>query len=349
VVAYARYNYTDKNLKEYKGIKIVNLPSISSKNLDAIVHTFLAACHVILFQRKVDVVHFHSIGPSSLLWLVKIFKPFTPVVATFHTQCYIHKKWGSFAKAYLKFGEYVCNRFADQVIVISKTLKGYAESKYHREANYIPNGVQAGDSLDADIIKKWGLDKDNYIVSISRLVRHKGIHYLIDAYNQLATDKKLVIVGDGSYTDSYVKELKDAAKNNPNIIFTGLQSGNALKELFSNAYLFVQPSESEGLSIALLEAMSYGQTVLASDIPENKEAVQNVGFYFENKNVESLKNELNRLLKDINLVKSKQGQGLLRVKLNYNWDAIVRETERVYERAVREKKFIFNKREKALV
>jgi glycosyltransferase involved in cell wall biosynthesis len=349
VVAYTRHNYTDKNLKEFEGVRLIGLPSISSKNLDAIVHTFLSVLHLIFIERRVDVVHFHSIGPSSLLWIVKIMKPLTPVVATFHTQCYIHKKWGGFAKTYLKFGELVANKVADEVIAISRNLQRYAQEKYHNLVNYIPNGVGIASPKEADIIQKWGLTKDNYIVSISRLVRHKGIHYIIEAYKGLNTDKKLVIVGDGSYTDEYVGEIKELAKGNDNIIFTGLQSGDTLRELFSNSYLFVQASESEGLSIALLEAMSYGQAVLSSDIPENEEAVRSAGFYFKNKDVASLRQELEKLLANKALVDSKKDQGLARVKLNYDWDTIVRETIRVYEKAIENKRFIVSRRKVSVV
>lgn len=344
VIVYTRPNYTDKTLKEYKGVKLVSLPSVSSKNLDAIVHTFLSVLHVVFIERKVDVVHFHSIGPSSLLWLVKLLKPMTPVVATFHTQCYRHKKWGHAARTYLKFGELVCNKVADEVIAISRNLQQYAQMKYKRAINYIPNGVGIAKIKDANLINKWGLEKDNYIVTISRLVRHKGIHYLIEAFKKIDTDKKLVIVGDSSYTAGYVRELKEMAKNNKNIIFTGRQSGDTLRELFTNAYLFVQPSESEGLSIALLEAMAYGQAVLASDIPENEEAVRGAGFYFKNKNIESLRDELNELLKNKEKVASKRGQGLARVKLNYDWDTIVHDTEKLYKKAIAEKKFIYSKK-----
>ncbi len=344
VLVYTRPNYTDKNLREHEGVKLVSLPSVASKNLDAIVHTFLSALHVIFVERKIDVVHFHSIGPSSLLWLVKFLKPMTPVVATFHTQCYVHKKWGDFARIYLKFGEFVCNKVADEVIAISRNLQQYAQVKYKRVVNYIPNGVGVAKLKDPKHIRKWGLEKDNYIVTISRLVRHKGIHYLIDAFKQLDTDKKLVIVGDSSYTEEYLRELKEQARDNRNIIFTGRQSGDILHELFTNAYLFVQPSESEGLSIALLEAMAYGQAVLASDIPENEEAVRNAGFYFKNKNVDSLKNELSQLLGNKEKVDSKRGQGLARVKLNYDWDMIVRDTEKLYEKASLEKRFIYSKK-----
>jgi len=158
----------------------------------------------------------------------------------------------------------------------------------------------------------------------------------------------LVIVGDGSYTDLYVEELRGQARNNDNIIFTGLQKGKTLRELFSNAYLFVQPSESEGLSIALLEAMSYGQVVLTSDIVENKEVTLNTSFYFENKNVISLQKELTRLLHSPVLAQSKKGQGLARVKINYDWDVIVRNTLELYSKAIYNKKFILNKRYSAI-
>ncbi len=337
VVAYTRYNYSDRKQRMYEGVRLVNLPSISTKNLDAIVHTFLAILHTIIFERRVDVIHFHSIGPSSLIWIPKIFKPFTPIVATFHTQCYTHKKWGGFARRYLRFGEFMANRLADEVIVISKTLQEYAQKKYQRMVTYIPNGVASACTKEADIIKKWDLLKDNYILTVSRLVRHKGIHHIIGAFRALDTDKKLVIVGDGSYTDSYIEELRALAAGDERIIFTGQQSGDALRELFSNAYLFVQASESEGLSIALLEAMSYELPVLASDIPENAEALRQTGFYFENGNADSLREMLAKLLAKRELADAKRSQAKARVRLNYDWDTIVRETEKLYQKALVEK------------
>ena len=141
VYVYARQNYTGVKKREFdhQGIKVINLPSIPTKNLDAISHTFFSILH--LAFKKVDVVHFHSIGPSSLIWMVKLFKPKTPVVATFHTQCYFHQKWSKLAKLYLKMGEKICCRWADKIIVVSKTLKKYVRNVYNIEAYYIPNGV----------------------------------------------------------------------------------------------------------------------------------------------------------------------------------------------------------------
>jgi glycosyltransferase involved in cell wall biosynthesis len=332
VTVYTRSNYTDPNLTEYRGVKLISLPHIATKNLDAISHTFMACLNLIFKQRDVDIIHFHSIGPSSLIWLVRLFKPRTPVVSTFHTQCYFHKKWNGFAKAYLKFGEYVCCKFSNTVIVVSKTLKKYTEKKYNIEAINIPNGVFLPDMVEPNIIhEKWGLSRGSYILFVSRLIRHKGAHYLIDAYKKLETGKKLVIVGGGFFTDQYVSEIQEMAKDNDDIIVTGEQSGKVLEELFSNAYFFVQPSESEGLSIALLEAMSYRRMVLASNIPENKEVVLENGITFENKNTDDLASKMNFLLQNPELVKERGNAGYDHVAKYYNWNSIVNDVVNSYK------------------
>ncbi|MBU4216810.1 glycosyltransferase family 4 protein [Candidatus Parcubacteria bacterium] len=332
VTVYTRKKYTSDKLKSYKGVELISLPSIATKHLDAISHTFLA-CLDVIFRQKADVVHFHSIGPSLLTWMIKVFKPRTRLVATFHSQCYNHQKWGSLAKFFLHMGEWMICTVPDKTITVSRSLTSYAAEKYGKTTTYIPNGVEVMAQKEADLIKKWGLESGNYIVTISRLVRHKGIQYLIDAYKQIDTKKKLVIVGDGAFTDDYVHELKDLAGNNPNIIFTGNQSGEILQELFSNAFLFVQPSESEGLSIALLEAMSYGRPVLVSDILENVEIVNSVGFVFANKKVDDLTLKLRAVLLMDEAVLQENALKLKSIVANnYNWGNIVREIEVLYKK-----------------
>jgi glycosyltransferase involved in cell wall biosynthesis len=328
VFVYTRSNYTSPNLKKYKGVNLISKKTLSSKNFDAISHTFIA-CLDLIFKRKIDVIHFHSIGPSSLILFLKIFKPRTPIVATFHSQCYLHKKWGFFAKTYLKLGEFILCKFADEVITVSKNLKKHALKKHKRETTYIPNGVNKALELEVKLIKKWGLSKDNYIFAATRLIPHKGIHYLIKAFNNINTDKKLVIAGDSSYTDDYVRYLKKISKNNKNIILTGNQTGDVLYELFSNAYFFVQPSESEGLSFALLEGMSYGP-VLASDIAENTEAVGDAGFTFKSKDVKDLEDKLKYLFSNKDKVKEVKAKGREKVDLNYNWEDITDNVLSVY-------------------
>lgn len=336
VLVYTRPNYTDKNIKEHKGVKLISLPSVSTKHLDAISHTLRACLDVI--KRDVDIVHFHSIGPSFLITLLKVLKPNLPVVTTFHSQCYKHQKWGVFARLCLRMGEFVACRFSDATVTVSKTLKKYAMKNHKISAIYVPNGVAVNENVEIKNIKYYNLKKDSYILAVSRLVKHKGLHYLIAAYKKMKTDKKLVIVGDSANTDKYVDYLKKLASGNRNIIFTGRQTGRNLGELFSNAYIFVQPSESEGLSIALLEAMSYGRTTLVSDIAENKEVIGYTGFTFKNKNIADLMGKMNALLRNPDIVKNMGKLQKKRVKAEYNWIDIVDNLEKVYNNAIINKK-----------
>lgn len=329
VFVYARSSYNQEKLREWQGVKIITVPSIPSKNLDAITATFFACLDLI--RRKYDIIHFQSIGPASMLWLAKIFNPRTKIVFTFHCQDYHHQKWGAFARNYLKFGEKVGNLLADKVIITSHTLLNYAKNKYHNNPVYIPSSAKLTEIVEAKEIKQWGLEKNNYIAYIGRLVRHKGVHYLIKAYLNLKTDKKLVIVGEGSYTDDYVKELHDLAGANSNIIFTGNQSGKVLKELFSNAAIFVQPSESEGLSFALLEGMSYARPCLVSDIEPNLEALAETGVAFKNGDYLDLQVKLQNMLDNPESLLAMGAAALERVKTEYDADNIAKQTANLYQ------------------
>ncbi|MDA3840199.1 MAG: glycosyltransferase family 4 protein [Patescibacteria group bacterium] len=348
VVVYTRPNYTDEKLEEYKGVKLISFRSVPTKHLDAISHTFASIFHAV--RKDYDVVHFHSIGPSSLIWVFKILSPRTPIVATFHSRDYFHKKWGIIARTYLKISEFLLCKSADVVIAVSRGIAEFASKKYNINPKYIPNGITMPSAKEAQEIKKWGLEKGNYILAVTRLIRHKGIHYLIDAFNELDTDKKLVIVGSGFHSDDYVKELSRKAAKNENIIFTGAQQGNILNELFSNAYLFSQPSEAEGLSIALLEGMSYGLPVLVSDIIENKEVIENTGFKFISKSVVDLKARLEILLEMENI----EEYGVLarkRVDKYYNWDTITEDLSHLYKKTIlkySEKRIFFRRVKKSI-
>lgn len=330
VFAYTRRNYTSKNFLEFMGVKLISLPSIPTKNLDAISHTFLA-CLDFIFKRKADVIHFHSIGPASLIWLIKILRPQVKIVFTFHSQCYFNSKWGKFAKFYLSLGEKIGCTLADEVIVVSKSLKKYVEEKYHRQANYIPNGVNINENISASKIKElWNLEKNSYILSVSRLVKRKGLEYLIEAYKKINTDKKLVIVGSGDFS----KTLKEMAKDNNNIIFTGVQTDRELQELYSNALLFVQASEAEGLSISLLEAASYKSPVLISNIDANLEVMGSDAFSFENRNINDLKDKLDLFLNNANIRDNvdKNIEKVYNKILNeYSWDKIIDQTVVLYK------------------
>jgi len=335
VLVYTRPNYTPKELKKYKGVRLISRPVIATKHLDAISHTFFSVIDVI-FRRKIDIIHFHSIGPSFLIVLVKIFKPRTPVVATFHSQCYNHEKWSRFARFALRLGEYVCCTFSDSLIAVSGELREYSEQRYQRNVNFIPNGVPLYEKKErADYIKeKWGLEKGEYILFVGRMVRVKGLNYLIEAFKGVDSYKKLVFVGKGTYTDDYEDELKKAAMDDPRIIFVGWQGGKVLAELYSNAYLATQPSESEGMSISLLESMSYGLPVVMSDISGNMAVAGNVAFVFQSKNTKHLKKVLQYALDHPIVASNKGKRGRKIIERSYEWDNLIGQTEKVYQEAI---------------
>lgn len=330
VSVYSRPHYSG-NQTTYNGVNIINLPSIKTKHLDAISHTLFSTIHA-LFQ-DYDVIHYHGVGPSLLSWIPRLFKPQTHIISTFHCLDRKHQKWNGPARLILSLGERAACRFPHQTITVSKTLKKYCEYRFDQKTDYIPNGFSVDrQKSNHSILKKYNLKKDGYILVACRLVRHKGIHTLIEAYQMLNTNKKLVITGDSANTDDYVNEIKKMAKGDNNIIFTEQQVGGNLKALFENAYLFSQPSEAEGLSIGLLEAMAYNTPLLASDIEENVEVIERTALRFKNKNVSDLANKLQYALNNPAKIKLKAIEAKKLVHKKYNWEDITKETIELYKR-----------------
>ncbi|MFH2136447.1 MAG: glycosyltransferase family 4 protein [Patescibacteria group bacterium] len=327
-----------EKLKIYKGINLVYLPSLKTKHLDAISHTFLATIYAMF--GKYDIIHYHGVGPSLLSWMPRIFCRKIKVVTTFHCIDRKHQKWGFFSRLMLRMGEWAACKFAHETITVSKTLQQYCSEAYDKDTAYVPNGVNvnAGEnypSSPSEILEKYNLEKDKYLLMVSRLVRHKGAHYLIKAFQDIRKNDasfsglKLVFAGDSVFTDDYVKELKDLAKDDQSVVFVGFQSGRPLEDLFLNSLAVVHPSESEGLPVAVLEAMSYGKVVLASDIPENMELIKDYGFSFQNKNVSDLTLRLREVLVRHDLLE-KGAEARKFVVENYNWEYVVSEVKKVY-------------------
>jgi len=341
IIVYTRRHYTDKTLKYYKGVRLISLPSINSKHFDAASHSFIATFHTLFKIKNVDIIHYHGIGPSLFLWIPRIINPKIKVLSTFHCQDYKHQKWSFFARTILRLGELCSVYFPHQTIVVSKNLEKYIQECYHQKAVYIPNGIhpiinkKLSSKSDKESLAWWNLRPKKYILTVNRLVRHKGIHTLIRAYQRLSPklqqSKKLVIVGDSSFTDNYLKELRTMAQYNPNIIFTGQQTGRSLRILFQNAYLFVHPSESEGMSLSLLEAIDYGIPVLISNIPANLELAEDYGFVFKNRDYYDLFKKLDLIL-DLpdKILEKKSALAQKKIAEVYSWKKIVYSTEKLY-------------------
>lgn len=279
--------------KKYKGVRLKKAWTIKARGISAMLSSYTAALCA-AFGRY-DIVHFHAEGPCAAMWIPKLFGK--KCVATVHGLDWQREKWGSgFAAKYIKLGEKTLAKYADEIIVLSKSATDYFKETYGRETKIIPNGIDRPVRRNANkITEAFGLHKDEYICVISRLTAEKGIHYLIDAYNRIKTDKKLVIAGDTSDTDDYVAHIKEMAAGNKNIIFTGFVSGEMLDELYSNAYAMCLPSDIEGMSLSLLEALAYKNALICSDIPENTAVAEDKAIYFKRGNVDDLLVKLKEL------------------------------------------------------
>ncbi len=333
VTVYTRAWYAPAKARFAKGVRTVATPTARTKHLDAIVHTFTATVHAL--RSGVDVIHYHGVGPSLLSWMPRLFAPRVRVVATFHCIDRNHQKWGGFARLMLGIGERAACLFPHATIAVSKTLQSYCMNRYDTDARYIPNGIEAPGRAGTDVLKKFGLEKDGYVLMVSRLVRHKGAHHLIEAFGRLrkrglTRGKKLVIVGGSAFTDDYVAELRKLAAGNDDILFTGYLRGKALEQMFAGAYAVCHPSESEGLPIAVLEAMSYGKLVLASDIPENMEVIRDYGMSFRNKSVPDLTRKLRAVLDAPAMAAEKGRQAKAAVLAHYRWDDVAKEVSDLY-------------------
>mgnify|MGYP002795448412 FL=1 len=322
--------FDGKHLTEYKGVQLEPVWTIDRKGLAAMTASLSGAIKAVF--SKYDVVHFHAEGPCAMLWLPKLFGK--RCIATIHGIDWQRAKWGGFASKYIKFGEKVAVRFADEIIVLSEGVQKYFKDTYGRETVFIPNGVNRPEIREAKLIKeKFGLDKDSYILFLGRIVPEKGVSYLIEAFKQINTDKKLVIAGGSSDTEAFMQELKELAQGDDRIVFTGFVQGELLEELYSNCYIYCLPSDLEGMPLSLLEAMSYGNCCIVSDIAECAEVVEDKAVVFRKSNVEQLKVKLQELCKRPEIVQQYKAAAADFICEKYSWDDVVGRTIGLYRKA----------------
>jgi glycosyltransferase involved in cell wall biosynthesis len=302
-------------------------PSVPTKHLDAITHTLTSTIDVAL--RRADVVHYHAIGPAALAPLARLAG--FPVVVTVHGLDWQRAKWGAAARGCLKMGERIASLAANQLVVVSPMLKEYYARQYGVAAEFIPNGVVPIPFRQPDRIRALGLKPGKFVLSVARLVPEKGLHYLIDAFCRSKHDLQLVIAGGSGLDAAYEKRLRECS--DPRVVFTGPADRELLAELYSHARLFVLPSDIEGMSIALLEAMSCGLPVLVSDIPENASVIGDAGVAFRAGNAQDLQAKLDSMLADPPGLADLGKQAILQSE-PFQWPQIVEQLEQVYSRCL---------------
>jgi len=329
VKVFRRKPYLNKQnkLKKYYNVTFCDLWTFRNKYFETIIHSIIASI-ICLFQRP-DIVHIHNIGPSLILPLLKLGRLST--VVTYHSANYKHNKWGKIAKKILMLGEIFAKKMADKVIYISKAQAGLSCQK---KMIYIPNGVNIPiPAFSSDFISKIGTAPYNYIFTVGRFTPEKGLHDLINAFKAMNCSYKLVIVGNADYETKYSKNLRKMAAEDSRILLTGYIDGEHLSQIYTYARLFILPSYNEGLSIALLEALSYGLSVLVSDIPANKELALSPEHYFKCGNIKELQRKIQMLIKK-QLTEIEVCEKYRLIINNYNWLNITKQIMEVYEEIV---------------
>ena len=324
ITVYCRTHFTPAS-REHCGMQLVHLPSIHSKHLDTLTHTFLSTIHAIFSD--CEIVHYHALGPALFSFLPRLFGKRT--VVTVQGLDWRRRKWGYLASWVLRVGELAAAHCPNTTMVVSKTLQEYFRRQHGTKTTYIPNGALLREKIPARRLSQWGLDSDGYILFLGRLSPEKNCDLLLDAYRKLDTAAKLVFAGGSSHTDSYVDHLRQFQSDR--VRFLDWVSGEDLAELLTHAMLFVLPSDVEGLSLALLDAMGAGVCVLASDIPENRELVEDAGFTFRSGDVEDLSRQIAFLLRHPEMRGAAAKRARERIEESYLWPQIATQIALAYD------------------
>ena len=332
VTVYARRSYSPTRMPRYRGVDLRYLPDLNTKHLEAASHTALSLVDV-LRRDDHDIVHVHATGPALFSFLPRLRSK--PCVVTVQGFDWRREKWGAVARAALRLGARAAVTFPQETVVVSRSLQREFAAGYGRTTVYIPNGVTMPVEDDADLgPSRFGLTPGGYVLFLGRLVPEKGVHTLLEAYRQLRTDLPLVVAGGHSHTRGYVRDLERLAAADPRVRMIGPVYGEDKRWLLQHSRVYVQPSTIEGLSIALLEAMSRGSYPVVSDIPENVEVITDGGAHplgriFRAGDPVDLARTLEAALVDpahVDVGRAAREH----VRRRYDWTQIARETERLY-------------------
>ncbi len=328
VTAYCR-SYFTPSLAEHRGIRIRRLPCLRSKHLETISHSALATLDALV--RRFDIVQYHAIGSAPLSLLPRLMGNVS--VVSVRGLDWKRAKWGAFARGVLRFGEWSSAHCPTATVVVSETLQQHYAQKHRRLPHFIPNAVIPGETRPVDRIGRYGLEKDGFLLFVGRISPEKGVHTLLEALRPLAGGKQLVLAGGSSYSDGYVERVRATAWEG--VQFLGRVDRETMHELLSNCYAFVLPSTMEGLSVALLEALSYGTCIIATDIPENLEVIGEAGLTFPVGDVNSLRSALKRVLEDPELARDYRRKASERALSRPDWEEVTRRTEELYYELIR--------------
>lgn len=327
VTVYCRSHHITYEGDYYKGMRLVKLPTISNKYLDTMVHSFISSLHAL--PRRYDIGLYFIAGNSPVTWIPRLVG--TKTLLNVDGLDWKREKWPTIAKKYIQFAEYLATKLPNIYLTDSEVVQSYYRDRFNSEPPYIPYGSEIEILPPGETLVKYGLEPGKYILFVGRLVPENCAHHLVEAFHELDTYMKCVIVGDAAYAEKYIQSLKLKGNNDSRVVFTGYVFGKGYQELGSNAYIFVETSGVGGTHPALVEAMAFGNCVVAYNTPENLETIGDAGFSYEGKvGADSLRDVLIQLLSDPDTVAGYAGKAQQRAKIYYSWESVTDAYERLF-------------------
>jgi glycosyltransferase involved in cell wall biosynthesis len=324
VTVYCRSHYVSPRQLEYKGVRLKVLPTIRHKYLDTVVHTFFSALHAA--SKRFDAALICNAANAPFAPMLRIAG--TPVAINVDGLEHKRRKWNWFGRNYYLLAEWLATKLPNEVVTDARVIQDYYLTRYQTESTMIAYGAEVERRADSQAVREWGVEPNRYVLYVSRLEPENNAHLVIEAFKRVKTSHKLLIVGDAPYAHEYIQGLRQRAKDDPRIIFTGFVFGDSYRALQQNAYCYVHATEVGGTHPALLEAMGYGNCVLTLAAPENVETVGHAALTYHD--ARDLTAKLQRVLRDVAMVNAYRSRAQLRISQRYTWDHVVARYEKLF-------------------
>jgi len=327
VTVYCRSHHITYPEDTYKGMRLVKLGTLRNKYLDTMVHSLLSSLHAL--GQRYDIALYFIAGNSPATFIPRLVG--TRTILNVDGLDWKREKWPAPAKAYIKFAEYLATKLPNAYLTDSETVQAYYCDRFGTAPPVIVYGSEVEPAPPGETLAQFGLAPDKYVLFVGRLVPENGAHHLVQAFREIETDLKCVIVGDAPYAEEYIRSLHQMAEGDPRIVFTGYVFGRGYAELGSNARIFVETSGVGGTHPALVEAMAFGNCVVVNDHAENVETIGDAGLAYEGRvGAASLRPILEELLSDPDKVERLRQMARDRARSRYTWEAVTDAYERMF-------------------
>lgn len=326
VTVYCRAHYVSPRQMEYHGVKLKVLPTIRHKYFDTVVHTFLSAIHAV--AERFDAALICNCANAPFAPILRLTG--TPVAINVDGLEHKRKKWGWLGRRYYRFAEYLSTLLPTEIVTDAQVIQEYYLALHNAPSTMIAYGSEVERRPDREMVRKWRVEPNRYVLYVSRLEPENNAHLVIEAFKKVRTAYRLLIVGDAPYAEHYISSLRARARGDKRIVFTGFVFGQDYRALQQNAYCYVHATEVGGTHPALLEAMGYGNCVLTLATPENLEVVGDAGVPYIDEF--DLAGKLQRVLRDGSLVQAYRNRAQQRVQTHYDWERVVDQYEQLFAR-----------------